>query len=232
MKERTVVFRYRKGNCFLYKIPAPVKLLSLLVFAAAAMLLPLYAACAGIGLLALFAFLCGFTVKEQLADIKPVLFYAFFLYTIGVCTGLYSFFSGSPEPIEAAAIFYPDYDYGFYIARLFLVMQLSALLFRTTTSIEIKEAVCAAETGIRAAIRRIPFTKTVSLKAKLAVSVALMMSFVPALFELWNKLSRAYRARGGKRGLKQIRILFVALIALSLHYAQEKARALAAREIV
>ncbi|MDR1288161.1 MAG: energy-coupling factor transporter transmembrane protein EcfT [Treponema sp.] len=135
------------------------------------------------------------------------------------------------EPGETAAIFYPDYDYGFYIVRLFLVMQLSALLFRTTTSIEIKEAVCAGETGIRAGIRRLPFAKTISPKAKLGTSAALMMNFVPALFELWSKLNRAYRARGGKRGLKQFRVLFVALIALSFHYAQEKARALAAREI-
>jgi biotin transport system permease protein/energy-coupling factor transport system permease protein len=232
MRERTVVFRYRKGKGFLYKIPAPAKLLSLPVLAATAMLLPLYAACAGIGLLAVFALLCGFTPKEQFTDIKPVLFYAFFLYMIGICTGLYSVFSGDLEPGEAAAIFYPDYAYGFYIIRLFLVMQLSALLFRTTTSIEIKEAVRAGETSIRAGIRKLPFGKAVSSRAKLGTSAALMMNFVPALFELWNKLNRAYRARGGKRGLKQFRVLFVALIALSLHYAREKARALAAREIL
>jgi energy-coupling factor transporter transmembrane protein EcfT len=196
------------------------------------MFLPLYAAYAGIILLVIFSFLCGFTPTEQLTDIKPVLFYALFLYMIGIFTGLSSFFSGLLKPEDFAKIFYPGYKYALYIVRLFLIMQLSAFFFRTTTSIEIKEALCAGELYIRSRIQKLPFTKNISLRPKLGTGAALMMSFIPALFELWNDLNRSYRARGGKKGLKKIRVLLVALIALSFHYAHEKAKALAAREVI
>jgi energy-coupling factor transporter transmembrane protein EcfT len=109
-------------------------------------------------------------------------------------------------------------------------MQLSALLFRTTTSIEIKETLCAIETGIRAVLRKLPFGQRIAPDVKLGKQAALMISFIPALFELWEKLNRAYRARGGKGGFTKYRILLIALIALSFHHAAEKAKAFAARE--
>jgi energy-coupling factor transporter transmembrane protein EcfT len=111
-------------------------------------------------------------------------------------------------------------------------MQLSALLFRTTTSIETKEAISALETGIRAAVKRLPFANSISTRPKFGTVIALTINFIPALFEIWDKLNRAYKARGGRRGMKKVRVLLVALFALSFHYAEKKARALAARELV
>lgn len=232
MKKRTIVFRYRKGNGILYRVPASVKLLLLMVLAGTVMFLPLYAACTGIILLVIVAFLCGLTPGEQLADIKPVLFYAFFLYMIGIFANMSSFSPGLLKPEDFAGIFYPGHKYALYIVRLFLVMQLSALFFRTTTSIEIKETLCTWELYIRSWIQKLPFAKNISLKTELGTGAALMMSFIPALFELWNDLNRSYRARGGKKGFKKSRVLLIALVTLSFHYAHEKAKALAAREVV
>jgi biotin transport system permease protein/energy-coupling factor transport system permease protein len=204
----------------------------MLVSAISVMFLPLYAACAGIVLLMISACLCGFTAGEQFTNIKPVLFYAFFLYMIGVLTSLFSVFSSGLKPEYITEIFYVNYEYGLYIIRLFLIMQLSALLFCTTTSIEIKETICAVEIYIRTLMQKLPFAKNISQKAKFGTAAALMINFIPALFELWNNLDRSYRARDGKKGLKKIKILFIALIALSFHYANRKAKALVARELV
>ncbi|MDR1398774.1 MAG: energy-coupling factor transporter transmembrane protein EcfT [Treponema sp.] len=225
MKEKVLIFRYRKGNSILHRIPALIKLFVLVLLTITIMFLPLYGICAGIVLLVIPALLCGFSVREQFADIKPALFYAFFLYLIGIFTQFFSIGF-------TIALLYPGYEYALYLLRLILVMQLAALLFRTTTSIEIKEAICDVEIAIRRVLSTLPFAKNISLGAKFGTSVALMISFIPALFELWEKINCAYRARGGERGLKQFRVLFVALIALSFHYAEKKSRALCARELV
>jgi biotin transport system permease protein/energy-coupling factor transport system permease protein len=232
MKEKAIVFRYRKGNSILHRLPALIKLFVLIALAISIMFLPLYAVCAGIILLVIPALLCGFSVREQFTDIRPALFYAFFLYMVSVFTNLYSADFTIVSFGVVMNILRPNDEYGVYILRLILVMQLSALLFRTTTSIEIKEAICGVEIAIRMALKKLPFAKNVSLAAKFGTSAALTINFIPALFELWDKLNRAYRARGGKGGLKKFRILLVALIALSFHYAERKARALLARELV
>jgi biotin transport system permease protein/energy-coupling factor transport system permease protein len=232
LKDSVTVFQYKKGRGFLYRIPALPKLAMLLSLTVIIMFLPLYATCGGIIILVIPAFLCGFTLREQFTDIRPAVFYAFFLYLPGIFTALPSLNVTALTAGDLLTVFYPDYDYARYVLRLLLVMQLSALLFRTTTSIETKEAICTVETAIRGTVKKLPFARTVSTRPKFGTSIALTINFMPALFELWDKLNRAYRARGGKRGIKRARVLLVALFALSFHYAEKKARALAARELV
>jgi biotin transport system permease protein/energy-coupling factor transport system permease protein len=238
MKERALIFQYRKGLSLPYRIPALPKLALVLSFAVILMFLPFHAICGCIPAAAILAFLCGFRIREQLADIKPVLFYAAFLYLINIFSRLPSVSLAlpaggfSPELRRTlAGIFYPDLEYRLYILRLLLVMQLSALFFRTTTSIELKEAIRGLETAIRRGIKKLPFMKNISVRAKFGASLALTISFIPELFGLWERLNRAYRARGGKGGLKKIRVLLIALFSLSFSYAEKKARALASRNI-
>jgi energy-coupling factor transporter transmembrane protein EcfT len=239
MKERALVFQYRKGRSILHRIPALPKLALVLSFAVILMFLPLYAAGGGIPAAAILAFIGGFSLREQLADIKPVLFYTAFLYLINLFSRLpsldFAALAGgnfSPEARPAlAAILFPGPEYRLYILRLLLVMQLSALFFRTTTSIETKGAICGLETKIRKGIKKLPFMKNISTRAKFGASLALTISFIPELFEIWERLNRAYRARGGRGGLKKIRVLLIALFSLSFSWADKKARALSARSI-
>jgi biotin transport system permease protein/energy-coupling factor transport system permease protein len=236
MKERETVFRYKKGSSLCHRLPAPVKFVLMLCAALVVMFLPLYAVCAGIVLMAAFAFACGFTPKEQAADMKPALYYAAFLFMLSAAASLFSALNANlaRDPANIAGMAVPaakaGAEYVLYAARLALVMQLSALFFRTTTSIEIKKTLCAVEILVRSFIRRCPLAKNISPDARWGKSAALMISFIPTLFELWEKLNRAYRARGGRGGLKKYRVLLVALIALSFHHASQKAQALAARE--
>ncbi|MDR0450759.1 MAG: energy-coupling factor transporter transmembrane protein EcfT [Treponema sp.] len=241
MRERNLVFQYRKGGGILCRIPALPKLALVLGLALILMFLPFYAIPAGILAAAAFARLCGFTPREQLADVKPVLFYAAFLYLINIFSHLASAdFAAFAVPVRGAgpearrrlaAILYPDSEYGLYALRLLLVMQLSALFFRTTTSTEIKGAILGLEANIRRVIRKLPFTKSVSPRAKFGTSLALTISFIPELFSLWERINRAYRARGGRGGLKKARVLLVSLFSLAFSYADKKARALAARDM-
>jgi biotin transport system permease protein/energy-coupling factor transport system permease protein len=194
------------------------------------MFLPLSAVCAGIALMAALAGCCRFTFREQCADIKPACYYAFFLFIINLAASLYAGIPDGGLGRDWLCAVLLRADYVLYAVRLGLVMQLSALLFRTTTSIEIKETIAAIEAGIRAAVRKLPFARTIAPDARLAKHVALMINFIPALFELWEKLNRAYQARHGRGGPKKYRILLIALFSLSFHYASEKAKALAARE--
>jgi biotin transport system permease protein/energy-coupling factor transport system permease protein len=227
MKERSVIFRYKRGNSVCHRLPAPLKLALMLCAGVTVMFLPLSAVCAGIALMAALARCCRFTLREQCADIKPACYYAFFLFIINLAACLYAGIPGGGLGRDWLRA-----DYVLYAMRLGLVMQLSALLFRTTTSIEIKETIATIETGIRMAVRKLPFARTIDPNAKLAKYAALMINFIPALFELWEKLNRAYQARCGRGGPKKYRILLIALFSLSFHYASEKAKALAAREDV
>jgi biotin transport system permease protein/energy-coupling factor transport system permease protein len=236
-KDRQTIFRYKKGRSVCHRLPAPVKFVLMLCATLAVMALPLQAVCAGIALMAAFAFVCGFTPKELAADMKPALYYAGFLFMLNAAANLYALSvpaAGSARDsaniARIAEIVLPAAEYILYAARLALVMQLSGLFFRTTTSIEIKKTLCVAEIRIRSLVRTCPLAKNLSPDARWGKSAALMISFIPALFELWEKLNRAYRARGGRGGLKKYRILLVALIALSFHHASQKAQALAARE--
>jgi biotin transport system permease protein/energy-coupling factor transport system permease protein len=237
MKGRALIFQYRRGRGVLYRVPALPKLALVLSFAVILMFLPFYAVSGGILAAAVFAGICGFSPREQFADIKPVLFYTAFLYLINIFSHLPALsFAVSGELPELrrvlAAVFYPDLEYRLYILRLLLVMQLSALFFRSTTSTEIKGAIRALETNIRRAIKKLPFAKNISTGAKFGASLALTISFIPELFGLWERLNRAYRARGGRGGLKKFRVLLIALFSLSFNCAEKKARALSARNII
>jgi biotin transport system permease protein/energy-coupling factor transport system permease protein len=237
MKERTMLFRYKRGSSICHRLPALIKFVLMLCAAITVMFLPLLGVCAGIIFMVILASFCGFTVREQCADIKPACYYAFFLFIVNITANLYTGGAINSGAINNGTanrdwlhIITPRADYVLYAVRLCLVMQLSALLFRTTTSIEIKETLCAIETGVRTAIRALPAAPKIAPDAKLGKQAALMISFIPALFELWEKLNRAYRARGSRGGFAKYRILLTALFALSFHYAAEKAKALAARE--
>jgi energy-coupling factor transporter transmembrane protein EcfT len=220
MKERAVLFQYRGGRSILHRIPALPKLVLSLSLSLIVMFLPFYAVCGAIPVPAVLACICGFTFREQFADVKPVLFYAAFLFLVSLSSGL---------PSLDINVF--KFEYLLYILRLLLVMQLSALFFRTTPSTEIKNAICGLEADIRRVIKKLPFAKNTATKARFGISLALTLSFIPELFGLWDRLNRAYKARKGRGGAKKIRVLLIALFSLSFSYAEKKARALAARNV-
>jgi biotin transport system permease protein/energy-coupling factor transport system permease protein len=186
--------------------------------------LPLPFLASAIAVLALLAFLCGFSPDEQLCDIKPAAFYALLMYALSV-------FSALLENREAMtlALFMPKRDFLLSSLRLVVIVQLSALLFRSTSSLEIREALARLERRIRGGLSRIPLLKKISPKPHAAQGIALFAGFIPEIFATWAQLDLAWAARGGKPGIRKIRTLVFALISLSFEKAERKARALSAR---
>jgi biotin transport system permease protein/energy-coupling factor transport system permease protein len=90
------------------------------------------------------------------------------------------------------------------ILRLLLIVQISALLFRTTSPLEIREVV------------------------RLEI-ISLFICFIPEIFKTWTSINLAWKSRGGRQGLPKIKTLIFVLITLSFEKAAIKAKALQAR---
>ena len=224
------VFRYKTVKGHLHKMPAMVKLLFLLPLSVFCLTLPPLWLVAG-KISAIFtAFLCKFTLSEQLTDIKPAAFYAALMYALSVFSNLLESWGIIPIATLAVSVFIPNSDFLQTAIRLLLIVQLSALLFRTTTSIEIREGLCAVELFFRRRLSCLPFIgKKILVRPRFAESISLFLCFIPEIFATWASISLAWKARGGKQGLAKIKTLVFILIALSFEKAALKAKALEAR---
>jgi biotin transport system permease protein len=207
------LFSYSPGHSLLHRAPALVKVAALLALSVAAFFAPPEATAAATPLLLGAALLCGIPLKAALSDLKPALYYAFFLYAtavaapvMGAVTAAVTGNAGAPF---SAALLPPAATVAVMV-RLAALLQVSSLLFRTTTTVALKNAIAA-------------------VCPPLAVPLALFLGFIPALFQEWTRLDRAFRARGGAPRSKA-QVLLPALMALAFYQADQKARALAARE--
>jgi biotin transport system permease protein len=159
----------------------------------------------GVGILfcVLIAFLCGLSLQDQITDFKPAFFYAVLMYALSVFSNLIDNFRLTPEN-QFFTVLIPNLEYLRITLRLVLIVQISALLFRTTSSLEIREVV------------------------RLEI-LSLFLSFIPEIFKIWTSVNTAWKARGGKEGFGKIKTLMFVLISLSFEKAALKANALAAR---
>jgi len=205
------IFKYKTRRGPLHKLPALLKLFLLLPLCVFCMsLAPLWLG-VGIFAAAIIAFMCQFTLREQLTDLKPAAYYAFLMYALSVFSAVFDNWGKMPLSALAAAAFIPREEYLYIALRLALVVQLSALLFRTTSSLEIRESL------------------RIILHPRFAQNISLFLSFIPEIFTTWTTINLAWKARSGKQGLAQIKTLVFVLISLSFEKAALKAKALEAR---
>jgi len=224
------VFRYKTVNGPLHKLPAMLKLFLFLPLSVICMSLPSLYLAAGIIAAVITASLCGFTLCEQLTDFKPAAFYASLMYGLSVFSTLFENWGSMPLPALASAALLPRADFLHAALRLTLVVQLSALLFRTTSSIEIREALVNLERRTRLILKRLPLLgKAISPRPRFLQNISLFLSFIPEIFEAWAAFNLAWKARGGKQGIAKIKTLVFILITMSFEKAALKARALEAR---
>jgi biotin transport system permease protein len=197
------VFKYKTQKGLLHKVPTVIKLLSLLPLSLFCMSLPSLWLGVGILFCVLIAFICGLSPQDQITDFKPAFFYAVLMYVLSV----FSNFIDSYRVLTAERFFtvlIPNLEYLRITLRLVLIVQVSALLFRTTSSLQIREVV------------------------RLEV-ISLFLSFIPEIFKIWTSVNLAWKARGGKEGFGKIKSLMFILISLSFEKAALKARAIEAR---
>ena len=227
------VFRYKIVKSPLHKLPAMFKLFLLLQLSVFCMSLPSLWLAAGIIIAVIAAFCFRFTLREQLTDLRPAVFYAALIYALSVFSVLFENWETFTYSLSAASltvVLTPHPDFLRIALRLVLIVQLSALLFRTTSAMELREGLVSIERYIKRLIGRLPlFNKRISLQCHFAENISLFLCFIPEIFSAWTSINLAWRARGGKQGFRKTIPLVFLLISLSMEKAALKARALAAR---
>jgi energy-coupling factor transporter transmembrane protein EcfT len=200
---KNTVFKYKTKKGLLHKVPALIKLLLLLPLSLLCMSLTPFWLSVGILSAVLASFICGLSLRDQLTDFKPALYYALLMYALSVFSNFIDNFRQSVNQFFIVLI--PNHEYLRISLRLVLIVQISALLFRTTSSLEIREAL------------------------RLEI-ISLFLSFIPEIFNIWTSVNLAWKARAGKQGLNKIRVTVFILISLSMEKASLKARAAASRQ--
>ena len=238
---RQSVFKYKTIKSPLHKLPAILKFFLLLPLSILCMSLTSNQLATGIAAAIITAFLCRFTIKEQLTDLKPALLYAALMYALSVFSNTFELFSNSQLHITSSlllttyyllpAICYlltPQAEFLRIALRLVLIIQISALLFRSTSSMEIREGLCSIEFFARKRLRFL-FGKRISLQCRFAQGLSLFLSFIPEIFAAWSLINMAWKARGGKNNFSKIATTVFVLISLSFEKAAAKQKALFAR---
>jgi len=225
MVNRTqTVFQYKTNKGVLHKMPALLKLILIIPFSVFCLPLPSHWLSAGILTAFIAASSCGFSLHEQLTDLKPAAFYALVMYGLSVLSSLFS------PPLELPAVLIPRPEFLRISLRLVLIVQISAMMFRTTSSMEIRESLGAIERAARRLLSCLPFLgRRISLKPVFSTAISLFLSFIPQIFETWSNINLAWRARGGRQGFIKIKIIIFILISHGFEKAALRAKALEAR---
>jgi len=197
------LFNYKTIKGPLHKVPAVIKLLLLLPISFFCMTLSPLWLTVGILSAILVAFICELSLHDQLTDFKPVIYYALLMYALSIFSNILNNFMLMPVN-QFLKVFIPNRDYLQITLRLALIVQISALVFRTTSSLEIREVV------------------------RLEI-ISIFLSFIPEIFKIWSSVNLAWKARGGKEGFAKIKLIVFILISLSFEKAALKARAIEAR---
>ena len=205
MVNKSSIFKYKTIKGPLHKIPALIKIIFFLLLSIFCITLPPLWLCAGILFLVLISFICRITLKEQLTDLKPALFYAILMYILSLLSNFTEIYPPLFISYSSLRFFFtPRGDYLQITLRLILIVQLSALFFRTTSSLEIRE--------------------TVRMNI-----ITLFFMFIPEIFNTWENINLAWKARRGSEGFYKIKSLFFVLISVSFNKAAVKAAALESR---
>ncbi|MCQ2572663.1 MAG: energy-coupling factor transporter transmembrane protein EcfT [Treponema sp.] len=121
---------------------------------------------------------------------------------------------------------YPDYKNGLlagglYTIRFFFASFACQLIFETTSSLEIREGF---EDVHKVVCKVLPFMKNINL----AFVISLAVTFIPEVFETWNKVRLAKKARQGKnrRFFQNLLVEITALLSVLLGLAETKRKAI------
>ncbi len=219
-------FSYKAGHSVFHRMSAWCKILLIPVFNIAVFSLNWKFAAVFVGIQFITFFCLRFTLKEQLTDLTPVLWYGIFMYLIDLISGTYIGFAelGLADSFLSALkkCLYDEKTFS-TIVKFFACNQSAALMFKTSTSLELREGIETIELKIR---KVLPCSK----KPRFAIVVSMFINFIPAVFKIWNQLKRAWFARGGKYNLRMFLTLFPVLFSIGLKYAFDTTKAVLIRE--
>lgn len=241
MTQKYSSFSYKAGNTFMHKLPAWIKILLVPALSLVFFKLPVFCSFALILFQFVLATCLKFTLKEQFSDLKFVLYFTFILYFmsfVGIfCSAIFSETasaqSGIISPAENGIDFFLLLKSSFFkclqnsatalmLVKLFCVIQTSSIVFKTTTSLEMREGVGKIESAIR---------KILHLKEKNTLTdfISFAIYFIPTVFKIWNQLATAWKARQGKTSVRMFLTLFPVLFSVGMKNAYNTAKAVMIR---
>ena len=199
---------FAAGTSFLHRLPAWIKIMFLLATGPAVMLSPAVVWIPFSMLTAAAAMSCGQTRKGIPAAAKAYLAYFLIFYMASLISGI----SGGVSGTEFPAVLIPAKNDILQSARLFSALLSASAVYTTTSPVQIAETI-----GKTAA-----FMTEKGKTAKpgtAAVSLSLLLVMIPAVFDVWNEVSAAWKARGGKNGIRKAVILMPVFLNLCLDKA-------------
>lgn len=228
MSQQYSAFSYKYGNSFIHRLPAWIKLivipgLNIIVFCC-----PFYVALAFLVVQFLISCYLKYTIAEQIRDLKPVLYYAVLLYLFSLVSSAITGINTVEESIKIDTVItilknsMLSIDSLYMLLKLFCIMQSASIVYRTSTSLEIREGIWVIEKSIRRCFRlkeKQTFTNTVSL----------FINFIPMIFSVWTQIKKAWIARQGKNGIRMYLKLLPVLFSVGMKKAYNSARALSIR---
>lgn len=210
-------FSYKQGSSFMHRCPAWIKIIFIPVVSITVFKLHFYFA---LGLCFVqFAMACilRFTIREQLCDLKAVLYYAFFLIFAKVAGSL------AAGQTDFVTFIYDEKETWLLLLKLLCVMQSASIVFKTSTSLQIREGLELMELAVRKIFH-------MKLRTPVAQAVSLFICFIPQVSKNWQQAERAWKARSGKKTLRMFVVLLPVFFSVSMKQAYNSAKAISVRQ--
>ena len=222
-------FSYKSGNSFVHRLPAWIKLLVIPLLSIIFLNLNPVFILFFLIFQTLLSFYCHFTVKEQLKDLRAVLFYAFFLLIAKLTGSLIPFLSDG-NALKDFIPLLPDFfigekETGILLLKLLCLMQSASILFKTSTQLEIREGLEKIEMSVRKIIGR-----RSGKRAPVAEAVSVFICFIPEVSKNWYRIKTAWYARGGRKGAKMLVVLLPVLFSVGMKDAFNLSKAINVRK--
>lgn len=229
-------FSYKQGSSSLHRCPAWVKILLLPLISLSIFYLPLYFSLILIALQTLVSFLLRFTVREQARDLKAVFYYAVFLIFVkiigslaaAISVGTFFSFEFSTFPQTLLSFLISEKETWLLLLKLFSIMQTTSLIFKTSTSLQIREGLEVMELAVRRSLHLRPLVNG-RPNTPVAQTVSLFICFIPQVSKNWQQAERAWKARGGRKSLRMFIVLLPVFFSVGMKQAYNSARAISAR---
>ena len=230
-------FSYKQGSSFLHRCPAWVKIILLPLISLSTFYLPPYSALALIALQTLVSFLLHFTLREQARDLKAVFYYAVFLVFVKIIgnlaatisTGTLAAFELSALPQTILSFLISEKETWLLLLKLFCIIQTASLIFKTSTSLQIREGLEVMELAVRRWLHLKPVVEG-RPHAPIAQAVSLFICFIPQVSKNWQQAERAWKARGGRKSLRMFIVLLPVFFSVGMKQAYNSARAISVRQ--
>ena len=205
-------FAYKAGSSWVHGCPPWIKILMVPTLNIAVFLLPVWVGITCVVLQFLLALSLKFSLQELYKDVSFVLYYGFLLILVQALAFL---FEGNIENWRAWLI--SQKETGALLIKLVCVMQSVSIMFKTSTSLEMREGIGTIESKLTG---KYTFTDSISM----------FISFIPMIAKNWQQAQRAWIARGGKKNIPMVKTLLPVLFFVGMKSAYNKARAVTIRK--